>query len=649
MIAILTLIVLVLVVVVVQLWQRYSRAADQLAELESRVITLEHAARRAQNPLEPSPVAEPATPPAEVAVEPVPVQPAEPPPIPVLPPLRPQLAPLVEVASSEIPPIIPDAIPSRVAPRPETPQLAAEESQPEPEMALPEKPGINWERLLGVKFFGWIGGLVAFLAITFIIKESFNKITPPMRVAFGYFSGIALLGTSLWMARGRSRVTAQSLCGTGVVVLYASTFAAHAFYKLMGTTPTFALMSLVTAAAFALAVRMNAPVVAVLGVLGGFLTPPLLSTGVDNPIGLFGYLALLDIGLIAIALRQRWNYLVPLGAAATVVMQFGWVLQFFRAEKINIAIAVFLGFAALFTAGVAAARRWQRSNALVFAAAALMPLSALLFAGFLLVGPYASLIRPGPLFFTYILAANALVLLTAWLRDESPMGHVLAGTITVSAIATVLLQFGWVSQCFTAEKINVAMTVFLGFAAFFVAGFAAAHRWQRSHPAISAAAIVMPLSALAFAAFLLAHPHTSIVQRAPLFFTYIFLADAALLLVAWLRDETRLAHVLAGAAVFLLLSWWTTVFLTAPLLNIALAAYFLFAVLHAAFPVVLQKMRPAPTPVWWANLYPPLALVMILVPAFKMAGELSIAFWPVVLLIRLRESHSSQFVEASIM
>ena len=57
-------------------------------------------------------------------------------------------------------------------------------------------------------------------------------------------------------------------------------------------------MTLITAAAFVLAVRMDAMLVAVLGMAGGFLTPILLSTGHDNPFGLFGYIALLDLGLL---------------------------------------------------------------------------------------------------------------------------------------------------------------------------------------------------------------------------------------------------------------------------------------------------------------------------------------------------------------
>ena len=63
-------------------------------------------------------------------------------------------------------------------------------------------------------------------------------------------------------------------------------------------------MALITTTAFLLAVRLNALVVAILGMLGGFLTPILLSTGQDNPLGLFGYIAILDAGLIVVALQS---------------------------------------------------------------------------------------------------------------------------------------------------------------------------------------------------------------------------------------------------------------------------------------------------------------------------------------------------------
>jgi uncharacterized membrane protein len=102
------------------------------------------------------------------------------------------------------------------------------------------------------------------------------------------------------------------------------------------------------------AVRLNALVVAILGMLGGFLTPILISTGVDNPLGLFGYIAVLDVGLLVVAKHRRWYFLAALAAAGTALMQVGWAAEFFVREKyfegnkIFIALAVLLGFNALY-------------------------------------------------------------------------------------------------------------------------------------------------------------------------------------------------------------------------------------------------------------------------------------------------------------
>jgi uncharacterized membrane protein len=376
---------------------------------------------------------------------------------------------------------------------------------------------MQWERFLGVKLFAWLGGLALFLGVAFFVKYSFdhNLISPQMRVAIGYVVGLALLVGGLWMPRERHIVTVQTLCATGVLVLYAITFSAHAYYHFLGATAAFALMSLVTATAFLLAIRLEAQVIVVLGLLGGFLTPPLLSTGVDRPLGLFGYVALLDIGLLAVVLRQRWNHLALLAAIATVVMQCGWVMKFFN-----------------------------------------------------------------------------------------------------------------------QEKVLIGMAVFLGFTVFFVGALALAHRLKQVDKWISAAGLLMPATALLFALYLLLHPYPALAQRVWLLFGFVFLVDAAVLLVAWLRDELRPATIAAGAGVFFLLSVWTTQFLTPELLNPALAFYLLFAAMHAVFPLVLERVRPVAMPLWWIHLYPSFALVLILIPLFKIAGP-SFLIWPVVLMIDL--------------
>ncbi|HEY6168218.1 MAG TPA: DUF2339 domain-containing protein, partial [Verrucomicrobiae bacterium] len=398
------------------------------------------------------------------------------------------------------------------------PPLVAKAPPPlPPPPARPTLPAINWENFLGVKLFAWIGALLLFLAVAFFIKYSFehNLIPPALRIALGYIIAVGLLVWGLRMPREKYAVLVQTFCAAAVLILYGTTFAAHGMYHLIPVLPTFALMTLVTAVAFVLAARLEAQVVVILGLLGGFLTPVLLSTGEDRPLGLFSYIALLDIGLIAVALRQRWNHLVPLTWLGTAIMQFGWADKFFEVTKINTALTVFLAFAALFVAALAVVQRLSRSE-----------------------------------------------------------------------------------------------------------------KWTQ------VSAILAPAAALVFGFYLLVHPYPDIAARPGLLFGYIFAADLALLAIAWLETRLRPVHLGAGAAAFLLLAIWTGKFLTDDLLNWALGLYFVFAVLHAVYPVVLGRLRPSRFPLWWARLFPVVALALVLLPITRLDSA-PLIVWPVVLLVDL--------------
>ena len=193
-------------------------------------------------------------------------------------------------------------------------------AEPAPSSTPPPKPkaAIDWEAFFGVKLFAWLGGFVLFLGVVFLVKYSFenNLITPAMRVVIGAVIGLGLLAAGWLTGRRSYRVPGQSLCATGVLVLYADIFGAHEFYGLISLMLAFVLMSAVTVAAFLLAVQMNAQVIVVLGLVGGFLTPPLLTSGNQSPLLLFGYVALLkcrhcrsrdpeEMGLPAVTRRDR--------------------------------------------------------------------------------------------------------------------------------------------------------------------------------------------------------------------------------------------------------------------------------------------------------------------------------------------------------
>src|SRR6059058_3248422 len=376
---------------------------------------------------------------------PVSTSPAIPPPLPVTAP-----AAVREAPKESEPPPIPQEL------------IDAKARQP----AIPIRPPIDWEQFMGAKLFAWIGGLALFLGVAFFVKYSFehNLIPPELRVAIGFLAGIALVIGGVALKRKENVVTAQTLCATGILILYAVTFACRSFYHFpfFGLIPTFALMSLITAAAFLLAVRLDAPVVAILGIAGGFLTPVLLSTGQDNPFGLFGYIALLDIGLLAVARRKEWSSLPILGALGTVLMQIAWVGnfflhgQYFAGNKTLIPMAVFLGFEILFLAGALASKRAGKLDTAISGAA-------------LAVGAFAMFWAFYFFSFTTIGSRPVLILSYLFLVDAALLGLVIAKKyfahlIAIVGVATFVFLGLWTNDYLTAHSLYVALGAYFVFA-----------------------------------------------------------------------------------------------------------------------------------------------------------------------------------------
>jgi hypothetical protein len=145
-------------------------------------------------------------------------------------------------------------------------------------------------------------------------------------------------------------ITAQTFVATGVVILYAVSFISRSFYHLINTPTLFLLMSGITIGAFTLAIRMDARVVAVLGMLGGFLTPLFVGISREQPLPLLGYVLVLNCGLLTVARRQNWSFLIPLAAIATFITQILWIITSLNVQNLIPTLLMIGALTALFVA-----------------------------------------------------------------------------------------------------------------------------------------------------------------------------------------------------------------------------------------------------------------------------------------------------------
>jgi hypothetical protein len=114
-------------------------------------------------------------------------------------------------------------------------------------------------------------------------------------------------------------------------------------------------------------------------------------------------------------------------------------------------------------------------------------------------------------------------------------------------------------------------------------------------------------------------------------FSFLLLADLCVIAIVVMDARQQVAHLVAAGRVPLL-GAWTTAHLGSGLLNWALVKYFGFALLHTLFPWLLHRQRPETGVLWQAHLFPPLALILAMLPMFRTV-ELTWLIWPLVLLV----------------
>ena len=226
----------------------------------------------------------------------------------VQPPAEPKLAPVPKVIEEPI----------RIEPEPIfTP--AVESPQPPPvERGL--------ESRLGLTVVNRVGVLTLVLGVAFFFKWAVdnNWIGPGLRVILGMLAGFAALALADFLWHKAQQIFAQGITGTGIAILYLSIYAAFNYYHLIPQWLAMALMIFVTALAGALSLRYNSLAIAAMAMIGGYLTPLLLSTGEDHPWFLFSYVLLLNIASAELAIKRKWAPLEAISFGATVLIYTAW-------------------------------------------------------------------------------------------------------------------------------------------------------------------------------------------------------------------------------------------------------------------------------------------------------------------------------------
>ena len=246
-------------------------------------------------------------------------------------------APQVVRTQESLHPPSPLAPPAAKTAGPSAPQTAPP-SAPSPAFYIPEpnrSTPLDLETLIAGRWFNRIGIVALLVAVSYFLKLAFdnNWIGPSGRVAIGILLGALMLPWSQWLLGRGYAYFSEGIAALGEATLYVSVWAGCQYYSLYSRDLGFAAMIAITAVMAAFALGRNSQRIALLSLIGGFLTPLLVSTGEDQQVVLFTYVLILGAGMLLIGSQRKWVTLAPLSFVLTQLYFWGWYSEFYHRAR----------------------------------------------------------------------------------------------------------------------------------------------------------------------------------------------------------------------------------------------------------------------------------------------------------------------------
>jgi uncharacterized membrane protein len=188
------------------------------------------------------------------------------------------------------------------------------------------------EQVIGTRVILIAGIISVIVGVGFFLKYAYDNmwLGPWARVCVAAGGGAAALLIGEITRRRGYEIIAKGVTALGFAILYVAVFSAYRVYDLVGTIPAFSGAIVITIAAMAYAVVLDEVLVAFLALLGGFLTPVIVSTGRNMPHALFGYVLVLSCGAMACAMFRRWRAVNIMAFLGTFLLYTLWFEKFLR-------------------------------------------------------------------------------------------------------------------------------------------------------------------------------------------------------------------------------------------------------------------------------------------------------------------------------
>lgn len=188
-------------------------------------------------------------------------------------------------------------------------------------------PHSSLENLIGLRLIHLIGIIVLVIGLSLGVKYAIdaNLISEELRILAAYLAGGLLLFFSFRLRQLYPGFSAILFSGA-MASVYFTTYAAFVYYNLLSFTLTFVLMVLFTFYTAFEAIRYDRQEIALLGLVGAYGIPFLISPNRGQAELLFLYMAIINAGILVLSIKKAWVLMGRVAQSITWIIFIGWLL-----------------------------------------------------------------------------------------------------------------------------------------------------------------------------------------------------------------------------------------------------------------------------------------------------------------------------------
>jgi uncharacterized membrane protein len=225
--------------------------------------------------------------------------------------------------------------------------------------AIPKKTPQNFhlENFIGLRLIHFVGIVVFVIGLSIGVKYAIDRqlISEAARIILAYLAGLVLYLVS-WRLKKKYQPFSAILFSGAMASIYFTTYGAFVYYGFYSFAVTFLLMVGLTVYTAFEAIRYNRQEIAVLGMVGAYGIPFLISTNAERADLLFSYIILINVGIVYLSFRKKWKIMGQLALFISWTLFILWGFLRYEAKDFWTGFILIGTFYFLFTVNALAYR-----------------------------------------------------------------------------------------------------------------------------------------------------------------------------------------------------------------------------------------------------------------------------------------------------